>query len=190
MKQFFKLMLAATFLACSSFLCHAGDINVKSGKMPLFSKEQTVNIKIDYSTATWDESRSLKRFFYVEYRDDYFEEELEGAYNRFIENMTKAFVAGFEEDGRSVLKVVEGDADYTVSVVLTNFHDKRRMWNRYTLAYGEAEIVDNATGEVVCTLEIDGVEGDEIQNKAEGTVNCMEKVGWSISFKMGKTKKQ
>jgi len=104
-------------------------------------------------------------------------------------NMTKAFVAGFE-DGRSVLKVVEGNADYTVSVVLTNFHDKRRMWNRYTLAYGEAEIVDNATGEVVCTLEIDGVEGDEIQNKAEGTVNCMEKVGWSISFKMGKTKKQ
>ena len=144
---------------------------------------QTVNLQVDLSTTTWDESRSLKRFFYVEYEEDFFEDEIARAFDRFVDNMNKAIVDGYKE-GRSPLKVVDGKADFTVVVTITNFHDTREMWDRQTDAYGEAQIIDNATGEVVCVLEIDCVDGDEIQDKAKGTIDCMKNVGESISNTM------
>ena len=176
-------LLAASLLVCCTSLCQAHGVSVKSGEMPQFMDGQTVNLQVDLSTTTWDESRSLKRFFYVEYRDDYFEDEIGGAFDRFVENMNKAYVEGFKE-GRCQLKVVDGKADYTVIVNITNFHDTREMWDRQTDAYGEAQIINNATGEVVCVLEIDCVDGDEIRDKAKGTIDCMKNVGESISNTM------
>jgi len=189
MKKSKQLLLAIILLLCCSCFCHARDVKVKSGSMPQFTDGQTVNLKLDLSTTTWDESRSLKRFFYVEYNEDYFEDEMAGAFDRFVENLNKALAEGFKE-GMCPLKVVDGEADYTVSVNITNFHDTREMWDRQTDAYGEAEIIDNATGEVVCVLELNCVSGVEIQDKAKGTIDCMKNVGESISNTMFYSKRK
>jgi hypothetical protein len=61
------------------------------------------------------------------------------------------------------------------------------MWDRTTDVFGEAELIDNATGEVVCVIEINGVEGDEIQDREQGTISAMENTGWSISHRMRKS---
>lgn len=185
MNAFFKLMLAAALLTCSSFICQASDIKIKSGKMPKFTADKTINLKVDYSKATWDESGSLKRFYYKEYRDEFIESEMAEAYETFIQKMNDMFTDGFKQ-AKSLL-VVEGDADYSLSVTIKDFHETRHMWDRTTEVFGEAELIDNATGEVVCVIEINGVEGDEIQDREQGTISAMENTGWSISRRMRKS---
>ena len=185
MKKTIKLLLVAMLIACGTILCQANDIKIKSGKMPKFSAEQTINLKVDYSKATWDESGSLKRFYYKEYRDEFFESEMAEAYESFIQKMNEMFSDGFRR--AESLLVVDGDADYSLSVAIKNFHESRHMWDRTTDVFGEAELIDNATGEVVCVIDINGVEGDEIQDREQGTISAMENTGWSISYRMRKS---
>ncbi len=185
MKKTIKLLLVATLIACGTVLCQASDIKIKSGKMPKFSAEQTISLEVDYSKATWDESGSLKRFYYKEYRDEFFESEMAEAYETFIQKMNEMFADGFKQAGS--LLVVDGDADYSLFVTIKNFHESRHMWDRTTDVFGEAELIDNATGEVVCVIDINGIEGDEIQDREQGTISAMENTGWSISHRMKKS---
>lgn len=182
MKKTIKLLLVAMLIACGTVLCQASDIKIKSGKMPKLTADQTINLKFDYSKTTWDESASLKRFYYREYRDDFFESEMAEAYDSFIQKMNDKFADGFKQ--AESLIVVDGDANYSLSVTIKDFHESRHMWDRTTEVFGEAELIDNATGEVVCVIEINGVEGDEIQDREQGTISAMENTGWSISHRM------
>ncbi len=190
MKTLKNFVLTALVMACSTILCQANpltNLSVIKGEIPVFKNGQTVKLVTNFSNTTWDEDTPMKSFWIEEYRENYLEDELDEAYEEFLTLLHDAFVTGFKE-GRFPLQSVDEDADYTVSVTIRNFHDARDMWHRTTIAYGLVDIIDNATGKMVCRLKIDRLKGKESNDKTNGTIDCMKRVGKSVSLKMRKSK--
>ena len=181
MKRFIRYIVLAGFLLASGFaLCEAqswGTLNVTYGKMPRMSKEKKVAIVTDFSTTTWDEHKSLKRFWAVEYQDLYEEGQIEQKYAEFLESLHNSLVWGYVT-GYNALKVVEEEeADYKFVVTMVNFHDTRDVWRRFVKGYGDIDVVDCATGEIVCRLYINGVKGRDDMDEASAAVKCMKEIG-------------
>jgi len=178
-------ILASLFMVGSATLCHAqswGTLSVIYGKIPKYAKGQKVAITTDFSKTTWDENKSMKRFWYVEYQENFFEEEMEEKYWEYLMSLRNAVIIGFRS-GRTPLVFSEEGADYTLALTITNFHDTRHMWRRNIKATGHIDIIDNATSETVCRMTINEVEGESDLDEASAAANCMKEIGALLSDK-------
>lgn len=96
--------------------------------------------------------------------------------------MAYAVIIGFRS-GRTPLVFSEEEADYTLAITITNFHDSKHLWRRNIKGTGHIDIVDNATGETVCRMTINEVEGESDLDEASAAVNCMKEIGALLSDK-------
>ena len=184
-KVLFYTMLASLFLIGSTILSHAqsrGMLNVTYGKIPKYAKGQTAAITTEFTKTTWDENKSMKRFWYVEYQENYFEEEMEEKYGEYLTSLRNAVIIGFRS-GRTPLVFSEEEADYTLAITITNFHDTRDLWRRCVMGFGRIDVIDNATGETVCQMDINGVKGGDDLDEATAAAKCMKEIGALLSDK-------
>lgn len=177
-------MFVSLLLVESAVLCHAQPwmIKVTEGSMPKFSESQTVTVTTNFSRTTWDEKKLMKKFWAEEYKDCYEDGELDTAYNEYLVTLHDEAVRGFRS-GRSSLRVTDDNPDYTLAITLTNFHDSRDLWRRNAIGYGRADVIDNASGETVCTLEFKNVKGGEGMDEATAAAKCMKEIGKMLSGK-------
>lgn len=177
-------ILVATFFVGSNVLCHAQFWNLKitDGSMPNFKDGQTVMVTTNFSRTTWDEKKLMKKFWAEEYSDLYEDGELDTVYNEFLTTLHDETVAAFRR-GRSPLKVTDDNPDYTLAITVTNFHDSRDMWRRNAIGFGRADVIDNSTGEIVCTMEFKNVKGKEGTDEATAAAKCMKEIGGMLSSK-------
>jgi hypothetical protein len=183
-KVLFFVFLAVSFFVGSSALCHAQFWNIKvtDGSMPKFKDGQTVMITTNFSRTTWDEKKLMKKFWAEEYEDCYEDGELDTAYNEFLTTLHDEAVAAFRR-GHSSLTVSNDNPEYTLAITITNFHDSRDMWRRKAIGFGRADVIDNTTGETVCTLEFKNVKGGDGTDEATAAAKCMKEIGGMLSSK-------
>jgi hypothetical protein len=186
MKLFIRYIILVSLLLTGGFaLCGAqswGTLNVVYGKIPKYVKGQKAVIMTDFSKTTWDEKRTMKRFWYVEYQDDFSEEEMEAKYCEYLASLRDALINGFRS-GMTPLVFSEEDADYTLAITITNFHDSKHLWRRNIKGTGHIDIIDNVTGETVCHMTINEVEGGFDQDEASAVAKCMKQIGALLSDK-------
>ena len=186
MKLFIRYIILVSLLLVGGFaLCGAQSwdtLNVVYGKIPKYVKGQKAVITTDFSKTTWDENKSMKRFWYVEYQENFFEEEVEEKYTEYLMSLRNAVIIGFRS-GMTPLVFSEEEADYTLAINITNFHDTRHLWRRNIKGTGHIDIIDNVTGETVCHMTINEVEGGFDQDESSAVAKCMKQIGALLSDK-------
>ena len=167
----FVLLVAAFVMAMTSFA--KSDLKVKSGSMAWAKENAKVSVKFDFLSAKWDKEEDFKKWC----GDDY-ETRVNKSLNGFIKgfnNKSKAAQATASDDG----------AKYRIVVKIDNMDWRQSfsgMWGQfYALCWGMIEVTDIATGENVCTIEIDGANGDGDFTPNDRFTKCYEEVGETLA---------
>lgn len=172
-----KLFLFAMTMVLSMAVFAKSDLKVKSGSMAWAKEKVQVVVKFDFSYAKWDKDTDFKTWCAEDY-----EARLNNSVNGFIKgfnNKSKGAQATTNEDG----------AKYRVVVKIANMDWRPDFFGipgqLFALCWGVIEVSDIASGEVVCTIEIDGANGDSDFVPNDRFTKCYELVGETLA----KTKK-
>ncbi len=165
------LLAAAIVLAMTSFA--KSDLKVKSGSMAWAKENASVSVMFDFSSAKWDNDQDFKTWCGEDY-----EARAKNSINGFINgfnNKSKGAKATENEDG----------AKYRIIVKINNMDWRQSftgMWGQfYALCWGTIEVTDIATGESVCTIEIDGANGDGDFAPNDRFTKCYKEVGETLA---------
>jgi hypothetical protein len=168
------LLLVFSALICAGV--SARDFNVTSGKTTCMKdKGATAIVKIDFTGCTWENEMTLEEFSGEEYAE------------RAVIALDN-FIIGFNDSTKGLkVSAADDNAKYLMTVHITNMDRKQAgsafVWGQMCLKFaGEVTVVDIATGENVCTIEIDGYKGqrgDFVPN--DRIVKGFNELGWKIA---------
>lgn len=145
-----RLLTTALLLFTAASLFAAKPLKVNKGSLDVLRQDATATWSIDLSKATFEQKQS----FEVWCEDDY---------QTRVQGMNDAFFTAFNKYSKGLQLVNEGSAPYNLVLKVSNFDRKQGpgMWgSMFIRVFGVIEIVDNASGETVCEIEVNGVRGD------------------------------
>lgn len=136
-------------------------ITLVSGDIDRFKQESVANVVIDDHNPTLDRINKTAEVYYKEQSEEKY-----AAFTSDLERAHLSFRTYFNEKKPSEIKMRFADshknAEYTlhiaVSLMSIGFFGVLPR-NGGTAIYGTMELVDNATGETVCTLDFENVKG-------------------------------
>lgn len=148
-----KLYLLLSLLFVSLSVNAAPALKVKTGNwLSLLSDNASVCVVFDYTQATWEEGESYEKF-------------CGETYKARTEASVSDFITSFNDISNG-LKMTNSseDAKYKMIFHINNLERKQgmSMWGRfYIRIYGEIEIIDIASNEVVCSIIVNGHAGGD-----------------------------
>ena len=145
-----RLLLTAVLLLTAASLFAAKPLKVNKGSLDVLREDATATWSIDLSQATFEKKQA-------------FEAWCEGEYQTRVQLINDAFFASFNKYSKGLKLVNEGEAPYKLTFKVSDFDRKQGpgMWgSMFIRVFGVIEIVDCASGETVCEIEVNGVKGD------------------------------
>ena len=146
-----KKVLLFAFALMAFSVSAAPALKIKSGNwLSLLNEQACAFVEFDYSNATWEEGDSYEKF-------------CGDTYTSRRDASVSDFIMSFN-DFSSALKMSNenNNAKYKFIFHINNLERKQgmSMWGRfYIRVYGEIEIVDIATNETICTINVNGHAG-------------------------------
>jgi len=145
-----RLLITAVLLLTTASLFAAKPLKVNKGSLDVLRQDATATWSIDLSKATFEKSQS-------------FEAWCEGDYQTRVQSMNDTFFESFNKYSKGLKLVNAGEAPYQLVFTVSNFERKQGpgMWgSMFIRVFGVIDIIDSASGETVCQIEVDGVKGD------------------------------
>lgn len=169
------LLVATCVMAMTSFA--KSDLKVKSGSMAWAKEKVKVAVKFDFSYAKWDKDADFKTWCAEDYEAR-------------VNNSLNGFIKGFNNKSKGAQATAnEEDAKYRIVIKIANMDWRADIFGIpgqfYALCWGIIDVVDIASGESVCTIEVDGANGDGDFVPNDRFTKCYETVGETLA----KTKK-
>jgi len=145
-----RLLITAVLLLTAASLFAAKPLKVNKGSLDVLRQDATATWTIDLSQATFEKKQS-------------FEAWSEGDYQTRVQGMNDTFFDSFNKYSKGLKLVNAGEAPYELVFKVSNFDRKQGpgMWgSMFIRVFGVIDIIDSASGETVCEIEVDGVKGD------------------------------
>ncbi|MDT3366204.1 MAG: hypothetical protein LIQ26_02835 [Bacteroidota bacterium] len=145
-----RLLITAVLLLTTASLFAAKPLKVNKGSLDVLRQDATATWSIDLSKATFEKSQS-------------FEAWCEGDYQTRVQSMNDTFFESFNKYSKGLKLVNAGEAPYQLVFTVSNFERKQGpgMWgSMFVRVFGTIDIIDCASGETVCQIEVNGVKGD------------------------------
>ena len=145
-----RLLITAVLLLTTASLFAAKPLKVNKGSLDVLRQDATATWSIDLSKATFEKSQS-------------FEAWCEGDYQTRVQSMNDTFFESFNKYSKGLKLVNAGEAPYQLVFTVSNFERKQGpgMWgSMFVRVFGTMDIIDCASGETVCQIEVNGVKGD------------------------------
>ena len=145
-----RLFTTAILLLTAASLFAAKPLKVSKGSLDVLRQDATATWTIDLSQATFE-------------KDQTFEASYEGDYPALVQSINDTFFASFNKYSKGLKLVGEETAPYQLVFKVKDFERKQGpgMWgSMFIRVYGIIDIVDCASGETVCEIEVNGVKGD------------------------------
>ena len=145
-----RFLTTAILLFTAASLFAAKPYKVSKGSVDVLRQDATATWTIDLSKATFEEKQS-------------FEAWCEDEYQTRVQLMNDAFFNSFNNYSKGLKLVNEGSAPYKLVFAVSDFEQKQGpgMWgSMFIRVSGVIDIVDCASGETVCEVEVNDVRGD------------------------------
>lgn len=145
-----KFLVSAVLLLTAASLFAAKPLKVSKGSLDVLSQDATATWTIDLSNATFEKKQA-------------FETWCEGDYQTRVQSMNDTFFNSFNKYSKGLKLVNAGEAPYQLVFTVSNFERKQGpgMWgSMFVRVFGTIDIIDCASGETVCQIEVNGVKGD------------------------------
>lgn len=145
-----RILLTTLFVFTAVSLFAAKPLKVTKGSLDVLRQDATATWSIDLSQATFEKKQS-------------FEESCEEDYQAIVQSINDTFFASFNQYSKGLKLVNEEEAPYQLVFNVKDFERKQGpgLWgSMYIRVFGVIDIVDCASGETVCELEVNGVKGD------------------------------
>ena len=145
-----RFLTTALLLLTTVSLFAAKPLKVNKGNLDVLRQDATATWTIDLSEATFEKKQA-------------FEAWCENDYETRVQGMNDAFFESFNKYSKGLKLVNDEDAPYKLVFKVSDFERKQGpgMWgSMFMRVFGTLEIIDCATGETVCELEVNGVKGD------------------------------
>lgn len=144
------LLVAACLMAITAF--SKSDLKVQSGSMAWAKEKVKVVVEFNFSYAKWDEKEDFKTWCGEDYEPR-------------VNNCLNGFIQGFNKKSKGAQATTsEEGAKYRIVVKIANMDWRTDIFGvpgqLYALCWGIIEVTDIATGESVCTIQVDGANGD------------------------------
>ena len=151
-----KFLVTAVLLLTAASLFAAKPLKVSKGSLDVLSQDATATWTIDLSKATFEKKQS-------------FEAWSEGDYQTRVQSMNDTFFNSFNKYSKGLKLVNAGEAPYQLVFTVSDFERKQGpgMWgSMFVRVFGTIDIIDCASGETVCQIEVNGVKGhtDFVEN--------------------------
>lgn len=166
-----KTFTVLALLLISTMTFAAKPLKVKSGDLSFKQDAAVAKLVMDYSNAKWEEKKSYEEF-------------CEEDYDSRVQQSYLAVMTGFNSLNPA-LKLTndeEAEAKYTVTVQLTNL--ERKMWDIasfYIRIEGIITVVNNETGEEVCSIEIKKLKGSASYVPDTRLFSCFQELGFNFA---------
>lgn len=143
-----KIVTIMALLVISTLTFAGKPLQVKKGNLDFLKDDAIAKVEMDYSQTTWEKDRAYDEFCGEDYEPR-------------VAQSKEAFIQGFNSKSES-LKLTDDDdqVKYTITVHVGDL--ERKMFDIamfYIRIVGSITVVDNETGEEVCTIEIDKLKG-------------------------------
>lgn len=151
-----KLILSVAFFFLFAVAALAGkDVKVKSGDVSVLAQKAAVQCVVELEGATWEEDESFKDHCGEDY----------DLRVKLIRDSWPTFFAQYSKG----LYVSDDAPAYKAVLKLTKFEKSlfKSQWGKIGVEfYGEIEIIDNATGQAVLVIALNGKAGkpDYVEN--------------------------
>jgi len=149
-----KILFACAALLLSSSLFAAKPLKVSSGSIDVLKEDVTATVTIDLSQATFEGEKDFKTW-------------CEGEYDTRVKLINDSFFEYFNKYSKG-MKLVKDDAPYQLQFKIKKFERKMGAnFGQFSMKIdGAITIVDKASGETVCQLDVDGIKGaaDFVEN--------------------------
>ena len=165
-----KVVTIMALLVISTLTFAGKPLKVKSGDTNFLNETVTAKVVMDYSNATWENKRSYETFCGEEYEER-------------VEQSEAAFITGFNSFSKTLkMTNAEEETKYTVTVHVLDL--ERKVFDIaefYIRIVGTITVVDNETGEEVCTIEIDKLKGFASYVPNSRLYSCFQTLGQKLA---------
>lgn len=167
-----KKTLIITLILLLSFSAMA-KVKVVSGSTAFLKEKAIAVVEFDYSEATFDNAQSYKSWC----GDDYEER---------VERSTAEFIKSFNEKSKG-LKINNNDTNAKYRIIVKVGDCDQNMgfscnWGQLQFkSSGMITIVEVATNEVVCTLEVDEEKGGCDYTPIDRISECFGSIGYALA---------
>lgn len=149
-----KILTLSALLLASVSLFAAKPLKVSSGSIDVLKEDVTATVTIDLSQATFEGEKDFKTW-------------CEGEYDTRVKLINDSFFEYFNKYSKG-MKLVKDDAPYQLVFAIKKFERKMGAnFGQFSMKIdGTITIVDKASGETVCQLDVDGIKGaaDFVEN--------------------------
>lgn len=166
-----KTFTVLALLLISTLTFAARPLKVKSGDMSFKQEAVIARLVMDYSNAKWEGRQSYEEFSGEDFGDR-------------VQQSAIAVMTGFNSFNPA-LKLSDdenAEAKYTVTIRLTDL--ERKMWeiaSFYIRIEGTISVVNNETGEEVCSIEIKKLGGNASYVPDTRLFSCFQELGLSFA---------
>ncbi len=166
-----KLFFAVCMLLVAVTAMAGSKVKVVDGDKSVLKEKATAALTIDYSNARWEVKEDFKTWCGSDYEDR-------------VNKTTAIFVSSFN-DNSSNLKIGNDNAKYDMVFTVTNMerHDSfTGMWGQCKVyVTGTIKIIDKASGNAVCTLQVDKCSGGADFVVTDGMVKCFKSLAKEVA---------
>ena len=136
-------------------------LEVVKGEKPVFKEGDTAVIELDMSETTWEDTETMKHHF--------------DEYEKLLESISDMFRITFNRNS-TTLKIKDTDTPkYKFVLRPSNFFCKvGSFYKKYTYIWGDLDIIDCASDDILCSIQITQFKGRESDYvEAESVVKCI-----------------
>lgn len=168
MKKTFTIL---ALLLISTLTFAAKPLKVKSGDLSFKQEAVIARLVMDYSNATWEGRQSYEEFCGEDYGSR-------------VQQSAIAVMTGFNSFNPALKISLDEDAEakYTITVRLAEL--ERKMWDIasfYIRVQGTISVVNNETGEEVCSIEMKKLSGNASYVPDTRLFSCFQELGLSLA---------
>ena len=149
-----RILTLSALLLASVSLFAAKPLKVSAGSLDVLKTDVTASVAIDLSQATFEEKQDFKTW-------------CENDYDARVKIINDSFFEFFNKYSKG-MKLVKEEAPYQLVFTIKNFERKMGAnFGQFSMKlFGTINIVDKASGETVCQLDVDGIKGaaDFVEN--------------------------
>ena len=149
-----RILTLSALLLVSASLFAAKPLKVASGSLDVLKEDVSAVATIDLSQAMFEDEKDFKTW-------------CEGEYDTRVKLINDSFFEYFNKYSKG-MKLVKDDAPYQLVFAIKKFERKMGAnFGQFSMKIdGTITIVDKASGETVCQLDVDGIKGaaDFVEN--------------------------
>ena len=149
-----KILTLSALLLASVSLFAAKPLKVTAGSLDVLKENVTATATIDLSQAMFEKEADFKTW-------------CEGEYDTRVKIINDSFFEYFNKYSKG-MKLVKDEAPYKLVFTIKTFERKMGAnFGQFSMKlFGTIDIVDKASGQTVCQLDVDGVKGaaDFVEN--------------------------